>query len=514
MSIFTDHALTWLTFIPLLGVLINCVVTSSFTVRVITLVTTLVVMVYGLVLCVLFAGNKAATLAYVEHYPWISLVNANYFVGLDGINAIPVVLTLLLMPVVVLAAWRNPRAGRLFFSLLLIEQTALLGVFTALNFYHWFVFYELTLVPVYFLIKYYGGTHRSDAAFKFFLYTLAGSVLLFVCYQLLHYYTGTLDFVTLGGHGIMDTIEGPLPGQDFERMVPSALAIFLFWGIFIGLAVKVPLYPLHSWLPDAYTQAPPEVVMLMTGVMSKIGIYALVRLLLPLFPELNAQFAPLVAWLAALSIIVSILVALQKKEIREVFAYSSMNHVGFCVLAFACVMGGAAVSSSDKAFALSGLFLQVFSHGITAACLFYFAGLLEERGNTVLISGFGGLRNVAPVMTGLFGVALFASIGLPGLSGFVSEFLIIRGTLPSYPWQTAVSCAGLIVTALVFLKLMERIFFGPVTPQSETIHDLTPMEKVTLIPLIFLMFAIGLFPQPLVYLAQGAIQLIEGGVGQ
>jgi len=281
----------------------------------------------------------------------------------------------------------------------------------------------------------------------------------------------------------------------------GSLAIVIFAGVFLGLAVKVPVIPFHTWLPSAYAEAPTGTTMLLTGVMSKMGVYGFVRILLPIFPEqMRWAWAPTaLLWLAVITIIFSASAAFAQRDLKRVLAYSSINHLGYCLLGvFAVASMSAATPSAvaDKTAALNGVFLQMFNHGLTASTLFWFAGMLEERGGGLRgLDDFGGLRKVAPVFCGLMGIALFSSLGLPGLNGFIGEFLIFRGAFPLATWATALSTIGLLVTAVFILGILQRIFNGPLNEKWSKLPDLTWTERVLVLPAIGLMFALGIYPQ-------------------
>jgi NADH-quinone oxidoreductase subunit M len=415
----------------------------------------------------------------VERHSWIPAINADYLVGADGLSLLLVLLTSLIFPFAFLAQ----RMDRGFCATMLVMQSALYGTFTAQNFVLWFLFYEMSLVPAFLLIKIWGGQHRDRAATKFFLYTFLGSVAMLLSFLGIYFAKGTFDFTTLASLGK----NGLLTGK---------LAWLAFAGIFVGLAVKVPLFPFHTWLPDAYQTAPTSVSMVLTGVLSKMGVYGFARLLLPLFPNEIKIIGPWLLGLAVCSIVFAPLAAWAQRDLKRMVAYLSINHLGYCMLGLFAVVGSqAVVARIDMDAALSGVFMQIFNHGITAATLFYFVGLLEQRRGLRGIDDFGGLMQRTPLLCGWMSVAMFSSLGLPGLNGFIGEFLIFKGSFAIAASFTAIAIIGLLVTAIVFARAMQSLFSGPLSESCSAFPDLLRDEKLIVVPVTLLMFAIGLAPQ-------------------
>jgi NADH-quinone oxidoreductase subunit M len=388
----------------------------------------------------------------------------------------------------------------IYFGLVLFLQAGLFGTFTALNFFHWFIFWELSLIPAFFLIKFWGGPMRSAAANQFFVYTMVGSVAMLLAFLAISLATNKFDFTELADMGRNGTLVPALSEKlGWRELTSKRLALVIFGGVFLGLAVKVPLVPFHTWLPTAYAEAPTSTTMLLTGLMSKMGVYGFLRILLPIFPgEMRWVLTPLL-WLAVISIIFSASAAFAQRDLKRMLAYSSINHLGYCLLGIFSVMrSGAALASPaiEKTAALNGVFLQMFNHGLTAAALFWFVGLLEERGRGLRgLDDFGGLRKVAPVFCGLMGIALFSSLGLPGLNGFVGEFLIFKGAFPLASWATALSVIGLLVTAIFILTILQRVFNGPLNGKWSTLPDLNLRERALAVPAVGLMLVLGIYPQ-------------------
>jgi NADH-quinone oxidoreductase subunit M len=440
----------------------------------------------------------SGALQFVERHDWITSIGAQYFVGIDGLGLLMVLLSAIVIPFALFASWRIDERPSIYFSLMLLLQAGLFGAFTALNFFHWFIFWELSLVPAYFLIKLWGGPGRVQAATQFFIYTLVGSVTMLLGFVAIYLAAGTFDFIQLAEKaraGGFSALLAAKPGWP-----AGTLALLSFLGIFLGFAVKVPLIPVHTWLPGAYAEAPTGVSMVLTGVMSKMGVYGFIRILLPLFPgQMRALLTPLL-WLAVATIVFSALAALAQRDLKRMIAYSSINHLGYCLLgifaAARLTVGNSGISWPDeKAAALNGVLLQMFNHGLSASALFCFIGFLEQRAASRGLDDFGGLRKVAPVFCGLMGIALFASLGLPGLNGFVGEFLIFKGAFPLASWATAFSVIGLLVTALFLLTILQRVFSGPLEPKWAGFADLSLGERLMVAPVIALIFVLGIYPQ-------------------
>jgi NADH-quinone oxidoreductase subunit M len=453
---------------------------------------------------------------FVERYAWIPAINVQYFLGIDGIGLLMLVLSALVVPFALLAAGRDVDNPRAFCSLMLLLQAGLFGTFTALNFVHWFVFWELSLVPAYFLIKLWGGPNRTAAATQFFIYTLVGSVTMLLGFMAIFLSTGSFDFLELAEK--VRGVDGGLMSYFTVKLAwyglsPQSLATLIFAGVFLGFAVKVPLFPFHTWLPLTYTEAPSVVTMVLTGVMSKMGVYGFLRILLPLFPEQMRSILTPLLWLSVATIIFSAFAAFAQRDLKRVMAYSSINHLGYCLLGIFAVAKWTENEPgwiNQKAAALNGVVLQMFNHGITAAALFCFIALLERRTGRRGLDDFGGLRKVAPVFCGLMGISVFASLGLPGLNGFVGEFLIFKGAFPLATWATVLAVVGLLITAVFLLTVVQRVFHGPFNTAWAGFPDLTARERWLLAPAILLMFAIGIYPQSLVQIVNPAVmQLIS-----
>ncbi|MEW6158712.1 MAG: NADH-quinone oxidoreductase subunit M [Verrucomicrobiota bacterium] len=497
--------LTFLTFAPLLGGLLVMGLPAERPrlVRGIALAFALATLAIAAFVWTQFDATNT-DLQWVEKHPWIASLAVDYFVGVDGLSLLLVLLTALLVPMAMLSSWQILDKPQIYFGLMLLLESGLLGTFTALNFFHWFLFWELSLIPAFFLVRLWGGPNRSAASMQFFVYTMVGSVALLLSFLALFVGTGKFDFLELAELGRQNRLPAILLVKlGWYSLSTEQLMLVIFLGGFLGFAVKVPLMPFHTWLPATYAEAPTGTTMLLTGAMSKMGVYGFLRILLPIFPEQMRAIQTPLLWLAVATIVFSACAAFAQKDLKRMLAYSSINHLGYCLLGTFVLMGtlsgDAARLAVEQAAALNGVLLQMFNHGVTAAALFCFLGFLEQRsGGLRGVDQFGGLRKVAPVFCGLMGISLFASLGLPGLNGFVGEFLIFKGAFSLSAWATALATIGLLVTAIFLLTILQRVFNGPLNPQWQRMPDLTLAEKVTILPAVILMFAIGIYPQILI----------------
>ena len=483
--------LTLLTVLPLVGAAIALVAGKHA--RDVALLTTLASLVLAVLVWMRLPIDGSIGL--VERAAWAPSLGIEYHLGVDALGALMLLLSAIVTLMSVDAAHRVHHQPGLYFALVLVLEAGLFGSFTALNFFHWFLFWELSLIPAFFLIKLWGGTRRGPAATQFFIYTMAGSVALLLSFLAVFLSTNSMDFP----HLTLLASTGEL-----EQMVTAHLGPVMMWlavGVLAGFAVKVPMVPFHTWLPAAYAEAPSPVTMLLTGAMSKMGVYGLLRIAIPLFGAQIAQIRTPLLVLAVATVVMGAWAAAAQKDLKRIFAYMSVNHLGYCLLgifALAVPTAGAAAQASQAA-ALNGVILQMFNHGLTAAALFWFVAMLQTRtGGHRGIDQFGGLRKPAPVLAGLMGIALFSSLGLPGLNGFVGEFLIFRGVF-SLSWISAtVSVLGLLVTAAVILTVIQKVFTGPVPEHCVGFPDLHHGEKMALAPVIALMLLVGLLPSLIV----------------
>ena len=412
---------------------------------------------------------------------WIPSIGAGYNLGIDGISFLLIMLTTLLGWVSILSSWTAIETRvKEYYILFLVLQTGMLGVFMALDFFLFFVFWEAMLVPMYLLIGIWGGPRKLYAAIKFFLYTLFGSVLMLLGILFLYFNHHTLTGVyTFSIPELYKT----------APQIPFHYAIWLFLAFFIGFAIKVPMFPFHTWLPDAHVEAPTAGSVILAGVLLKMGTYGMIRFLLPFFPGV-AMDTRVRGWMIGLSIVgilYGALVSLMQKDMKKLVAYSSVSHLGFCTLGIFAL----------SPLGLSGSVLQQVNHGISTGALFLIVGILYERRHTREISEYGGISNVMPVYATITMIMFLSSMGLPLLNGFVGEFTILQGAfMENWKWA-AWSVPGVILAAAYLLWLYQRVFFGTVTnPKNEKLHDLTPREVLTFAPLVIMAFWIGLYPKP------------------
>jgi NADH-quinone oxidoreductase subunit M len=486
------NLLSWIIFTPWIGALLVFVLRRALPpqlARLVPVIFSLSTLVLGLVALSRFDPANPA-LQLVERYRWIDALNVRYHLGLDGLSLVLVLLTGFISPLALSGTTRAVRCPAIHGALFLLLQGAALGVFLTLDFFPWFIFWELSLVPAFFLIKLWGGPGASRAAYQFVIYTIGGSAFMLLGFAALYAATGTMDFTELAALARAGFIADKLAA--LGSFWPQAV----FLGVLLGLAVKVPLFPFHAWLPSAYAEAPTGTSMFLTGVMSKMGVYGFLRILWPVFPQpLQAAATPLL-WLAVAGVVFGAFAAMRQADLKRMVAYSSINHLSYCLLALFAVAGSGAANPAGSTAALSGAILQLFNHGLSAAALFFCVGVLESRaGGRRGLDDFGGVRTAAPVFAGFCGIAMFSSLGLPGLNGFVGEFLIFRGVFGLAPWAAAVSTLGLLATALFLLTFWQRVFHGPAKGAGVGFADLDPSEKSTLIPLLALMFLLGVWPQ-------------------
>ncbi len=468
--------ITALILIPLAGAVV-LYIGHAKNPRLVALIFNTISVFYALMLWQKF-DPTAAGLQLIEQHAWIPAIGAEYLVGVDGLSLILVLLTSVVFPF----AFCAQKMERGACALMLVMQAALYGTFTAQNFVLWFLFYEMSLVPAFLLIKIYGGENRDYAAVKFFLYTFLGSVFMLLAFLGIYFAKGTFDFAKLAELGKAGLLSGNVRW-------------FVFGGIFLGLAVKVPIFPFHTWLPDAYQTAPTGVSMVLTGALSKMGVYGFIRLLVPLFPNEIKIAAPWILVLVVCSIVFAPLAAWAQRDLKRMVAYLSINHLGYCLLGLFAITASSTAAAIDKQAALSGVFLQIFNHGVTAAALFYFVGLLEQRRGLRGMEDFGGLMQRTPLLCGWMSVAMFSSLGLPGLNGFVGEFLIFKGSFATAAGFTSLAVIGLLFTAVTFMRAMQSLFSGPLNEKCAEFSDLLVSEKLVVVPVTLLMFAIGLNPQ-------------------
>ena len=471
--------LTWSWLVPLVGAVLMLVIGNADGRRdglIRWFALAISVATFGVTLAV-WAGfpAEASDFQFVERHPWIPAFGIDYYIGIDGISLFLVVLTAFLTPIALLSSWGSVERKIKEFSIFLLAlEAAMIGVFVSLDLFLFYVFWDAMLVPMYFLIGIWGYDQRIYAAIKFMLYTMAGSVLMLVAILGLAYLhqaaTGSYSFDLL-----------KLYTLDIDPRTQS----WFFLAFTVAFAIKVPLFPFHTWLPDAHVQAPTAGSVILAGVLLKMGTYGLLRFSFPLFPTAATYFAPWLALLAVVGIIYGALVAMVQPDLKKLVAYSSVSHLGFVVLGI-CAMNVQGVQ---------GAIYQMLAHGVSTGGLFLIVGMLSDRRHTRLISEFGGLRNVMPRLTAAFFIITLSSIGLPGLNGFVGEFLIMLGTFQWNPRFVVFAGLGVILSAVYMLWMVQRVYYGPVRhEENRSLPDLLPREWASALPLCAIALVMGVFP--------------------
>lgn len=419
---------------------------------------------------------------FVEYVPWIETMGVGYQVGLDGLSLVLVLMTALLFLCTLAFSWPETHRAKEYYAWFLFLETACLGVFAALDLFLFYVFWDLTLVGMYFIIAIWGHEGARAAALKFFLYTFVGSIALLL---------GIIGLYLSG-----DPLTTDMTVLIAEQRLTGGgwLAHLAFWGVFIGLAVKTPMVPLHTWLPPAHGEAPAAGSAILAGVLLKMGTYGLLRILFQMLPETLAFYAPLIIAIGVIGAIYGALVALAQTNLKWLIAYTSINHMGYVVMAVGAAALVAGTGAQGFGLAVNGAVLQMVSHGLITAALFLFAGVLWRRAGTFALDAFGGLAKVAPVFAGAMALAAFASLGLPGLSGFVAEFQMFVGTFSIRPLPAALALVGIVITAGLFLWALQRLFLGELDRRWAGIGDMTISERLGIFPLLAFVVLIGVLP--------------------
>ncbi len=489
--------LSSLVIVPVLGAVMLLLIgnrdgSRNTLIRRVSLLVSLVVFGQTLLLWNRFVPTEGG-FQFMERHAWIPSFGVDYFVGVDGISLLLIVMTGFLTPLALLSSWESVhKKVREFSALVLVLEAAMIGVFVSLDLFLFYLFWDAMLIPLYFLIGIWGYDRRIYAAVKFILYTMAGSVLMLVAIIALGYFhqvsTGALSFDLL---------------KLQELSLPPGVQFWLFLAFGLAFAIKVPLFPFHTWLPDAHVQAPTAGSVILAGVLLKMGTYGFVRFAFPLFPIAGTYFAPYLAGLAVIGIVYGALVAMVQPDLKKLVAYSSVSHLGFVVLGIAAM----------NVQGVQGAVYQMLNHGVSTGALFLIVGMLSDRRHTRLIVEFGGLKQVMPRLTAVFLLITLSSIGLPGLNGFVGEFLILVGAFRWDPWMAAVAASGIVLSAVYMLWMFQRVNYGTISnDKNRHLPDLSVREAWMLIPAVVVAILMGIVPAIFLRPMEASVERLVGRV--
>ena len=530
MEIFGIGILSWITFLPVLGMILVLMLPKDR--KDVIRWTSLGVAALQLVLAVLIfmrfdrglAGiNTESGMQFLEKATWIDVksvawfgrLHIEYLLGIDGISVVMVLLTALISFVAVVSSWTIEKSLKGYFALLLLLDTGMMGVFVSLDFFLFYVFWEVMLLPMYFLIGVWGGPRREYAAIKFFLYTLLGSVLMLLAMIALYFSVNVYIDPAGGLHSIAEAAKGIGPGwekaytfnmlamMDPGNYMPGSLlaGIDTTWryaayvALFIGFAIKVPIFPFHTWLPDAHVEAPTPISVILAGVLLKMGTYGMLRISFPMFPDAMRHYAWELALLGVISMVYGALVAMAQTDFKKLIAYSSVSHMGIVVLGM----------SSMNTQGLTGAVFQMFNHGTITAMLFLIVGVVYDRSHTRGLGDFGGLMNQMPKYAGAMTVAFFAALGLPGLSGFISEAFSLLGAFQTFQTLTIIAAVTIVLTAGYMLWVLQRVFLGPLPEKWKGLTDMNGRETFMLATLGVIVIFFGIYPSPMLDLMNSTL---------
>jgi NADH-quinone oxidoreductase subunit M len=508
--------LSFVTFIPILGMIIILLLprNKDLIIKSLTLVITGLQVVASILILnnynyALGGINNVETFQFVEKFRWIEIsgfswigtIKIDYFLGIDGLSAPMVLLTAIITFIAALASWNINKSVKGYFALFLLLNTGMMGVFVALDFFLFYVFWELMLLPMYFLIGIWGGPRREYAAIKFFLYTLLGSV--FILIVIIGLYFSTNEILADGSKVFTFNMLSMMNADNFTAQGilspfnPANLRFIAYIALFVGFAIKIPMFPFHTWLPDAHVEAPTAISVILAGVLLKMGTYGILRICYPIFPDITHQLVYYIALFGMINIIYGALCAMAQKDFKKLIAYSSVSHMGFVMLGMA----------SLNTIGISGAVLQMFNHGTITAMLFLIVGVLYDRTHTRGLDDFGGMATQMPVFTGFTILAFFAAIGLPGLSGFISEAFVFVGAFGSDSIRivTIISTLGILLGAAYMLWTMQRVFLGQLKEKWSTLPDMDFREHAMLIPLAIIIIFLGIYPSAMLNLMNSSV---------
>lgn len=488
------NSILWLPFIGILGILF-IPKNNHNAIRWTALITTLVTFIFTLVLYSKFDTSVAGMQEqFSVHLPWIKQFNINYSLAVDGISMPMILLTGLLFFLCIMSSWTITKSVKAYFALLLMLESTVFGVFMAMDFFLFYVYWEVMLLPMFFLIGIWGGENREYAAVKFFLYTFFGSIVMLVGIIALYYQVGSFDILAMHGGKFTD-LTVKMFGSEF------AFNKIFFWAMFLGFAIKVPVFPFHTWLPHAHVQAPTAVSVILAGVLLKMGTYGFLRIAFPIFPAATVEYSTIIAILGVISVLYGAFCAMAQDDVKKLVAYSSVSHMGFVML------GLAAMTTQG----MNGAVLQMFNHGTSTAMMFLMIGVIYERSHHRWIvrpdgtKGYGGIASHMPKYTTVFIIAMFASLGLPGLSGFISEALIFLGIYKKFTTITVIAVLGLLIGAAYLLWMFKRMFFGEPSEEVKSYSDMNAREIAYMVPLCIAVIVFGIYPSPILNIMKASV---------
>ena len=509
--------LTWILFLPIIGMIIILLIPGD-KLKAIRITATAITGLQVVLAAIIFkyfdraiAGiNSIEGFQYVENFSWITVeavpwfgrIEIFYLVGIDGLSVLMVMLTALIGLIGAISSWTIQKQVKGYFALYMLLITGMMGVFVALDFFLFFIFWEVMLLPMYFLIGIWGGPRREYAAIKFFLYTFVGGILMMLVMLALYFSVAVTDPITGVSVHTFNLLHMMNPANYIEGSILSGVDTtwrYVAWmALFINFAIKIPLFPFHTWLPDAHVEAPTPISVILAGVLLKLGTYGLLRISFPIFPDGTMYFMIFMAVLGMISIIYGAFCALAQDDFKKLIAYSSISHMGIVVL------GIAALNTQG----MVGGVLQMFNHGIITAVLFLMVGVVYDRTGKRGLNDFGGLANQMPKYTGIAMVGMFAALGLPGLNGFVSELFSFLGAFEAFRWIAIISVFGIIITAGYILWTLQRVFLGKTPEHLTSLKDLTARELITFIPLVILIILLGVYPSPAIELMNTSLSYL------